>query len=141
MSTAHGLERASILNAGMVCLFLLMPLGVSANEIKSRSNILILMADDWNWPQSVGVKDPNIRLSTYDRLVREGVRFNNAFVAAQSCTPSRASMLTGMHPWQLETGVNLWSALPARFKTYADFLEESAARTGAGAPCCTRGET
>jgi N-sulfoglucosamine sulfohydrolase len=88
-------------------------------------NILILMADDWNWPHALQVDDPNIKTPTFDRIVREGVLFRNAFVASPSCTPSRASMLTGMHPWALETGVHLWGALPSKFQVYTDILEEA----------------
>lgn len=97
----------------------------SPDESLPRPNVLILMADDWNWPQSQGVSDRNLDTPTLDRIAREGVIFRNAFVDSPSCTPSRAALLTGMHPWQLETGVHLWGALPARFTTYTDLLEES----------------
>ena len=92
-------------------------------EPERPPNILILMADDWNWPQSENVSDPNLRTPTLDRIAAEGVRFSNAFVDSPSCTPSRAALLTGMHPWMLETGVHLWGALPAKFETYTDLLE------------------
>jgi uncharacterized sulfatase len=91
----------------------------------SRPNILILMADDWNYPQSQGLEDPNVQVPTFERIAREGVRFDNAFVNSPSCTPSRAALLTGRHPWQLETGVHLWGALPAKFETYPDLLERN----------------
>ncbi len=91
----------------------------------ARPNIVILMADDWNWPQSQDVVDPNLRTPTFDRIAAEGVRFRNAFVNSPSCTPSRAALLTGMHPWQLQTGVHLWGALDAEFDTYTDRLEEA----------------
>ncbi len=98
--------------------------GISA-PTTSRPNVLILMADDWNWPQSEEVDDPNLRTPTFDRIAAEGVRFRNAFVNSPSCTPSRAALLTGMHPWMLETGVHLWGALPAKFDTYTDMLEDA----------------
>ncbi len=96
-----------------------------APGLEARPNILILMADDWNWPQSAGVLDPNLRTPTFDRIAAEGVSFRHAFVNSPSCTPSRAAMLTGMHPWMLQTGVHLWGALPASFDTYTDALEEA----------------
>ena len=89
----------------------------------TRPNILILMADDWNWPHAEEVSDSNLKTPTFERIAREGIRFRNAFVSSPSCTPSRASLLTGLHPWQLETGVHLWGALPAKFQTYTDLLE------------------
>jgi len=90
-----------------------------------RPNILLMMADDWNWPHALEVDDPNILTPTFDRLAREGVRFRNAFVASSSCTPCRASLLTGKHPWTLETGVHLWGALPAKFEVFTDVLERA----------------
>jgi arylsulfatase A-like enzyme len=76
------------------------------------------MADDWNWPHSEGIFDPNIQTPTFDRIAREGVMFTNAFVASPSCTPCRASLLTGRHPWELETGVHLWGALLPESEIY-----------------------
>jgi N-sulfoglucosamine sulfohydrolase len=51
--------------------------------------------------------------------------FNNAYCSAPSCTPARASMLTGQDVWRLEEGFNLWGTLPAKFQVYTDLLEES----------------
>ena len=99
--------------------------GEPARVAGPRPNILILMADDWNWPQSQGTVDVNLRTPTFDRIAAEGVRFSNAFVNSPSCTPSRAAMLTGMHPWMLQTGVLLWGALPAEFPVYTDRLQEA----------------
>ncbi|HUS87566.1 MAG TPA: sulfatase [Bacteroidales bacterium] len=107
---------------------MLLPLCLDSCRSKSgdnRPNILILMADDWNYPQMTDIVDPNISMPTFDRLAEEGMTFENAFVSSPSCTPSRGSFLTGMHPWQLETGVNLWGALPARYKVFTDYLEEA----------------
>lgn len=106
--------------------FVLSGLSCSGNPQRDeRPNILILMADDWNWPHSAGVSDPNIETPTFDRVAEEGVLFRNAFVASPSCTPSRAALLTGMHPWQLETGVHLWGALPSKFEVFTDLLESA----------------
>ena len=63
----------------------------------SRPNILFIMSDDHaaHAVSSYGSKvnqTPNI-----DRLARDGVRFANAFVANSICTPSRATLLTGVY--------------------------------------------
>ena len=37
-----------------------------------------------------------------DRLAREGVKFDRAYTPTAKCSPSRAALLTGRYPWQLE---------------------------------------
>ena len=53
------------------------------------------------------------------------MRFNHAFVAAPSCSASRAAMLTGRWIYQLEEGANLWGSLPAKFDVYPDLLAQA----------------
>jgi N-sulfoglucosamine sulfohydrolase len=63
-----------------------------------RPNILLLIADDLGWRDLGCYGDRQIDTPNLDRLATEGARFTNAFVAAPSCSPSRASILTGQHP-------------------------------------------
>ncbi len=60
-----------------------------------RPNILFIFGDDWAWPDASCLGTPVVLTPTFDRLVHEGVLFRNAHVAAPSCSPSRASILTG----------------------------------------------
>ena len=90
-----------------------------------RPNILFCIADDWSWPHAGIYGDKTVRTPNFDRVAREGALFNNAFCAAPSCTPSRAAMLTGRTPHQLDEGGNLWGFLPNRFVTYPDALERA----------------
>ena len=62
----------------------------------SRPNILWIIMDD------VGVEWPCygeklIQTPHMDRLVREGVKFEQAFLTASVCSPSRSAMITGMY--------------------------------------------
>src|SRR4051812_30531134 len=81
-------------------------------QVPPRPNILVLIADDWAYPHAGAYGDTVVKTPTFDRIAREGVLFRNAFAAAPSCTPSRASLLTGRAVHQLEEGGNLWSFLP-----------------------------
>ncbi len=61
-------------------------------------NIVLLIADDLGWRDLGCYGGRQIRTPNLDGLAAEGVRFHNAFVAAPSCSPSRASIITGQHP-------------------------------------------
>ena len=100
---------------------------------RPRPNILFCIADDWSWPHASIAGDSVVQTPTFDRIAREGVLFENAFVTAPSCTPSRGSIVTGQWHWRLEEGGNLWSTLPAKFAVYPDLLEAAGYHVG-----CTR---
>jgi arylsulfatase A-like enzyme len=96
-----------------------------ASNISSRPNILFCIADDWGWPHAGAYDDPVVQTPTFDRLAREGILFDNAFVTAPSCTPCRNSILTGQFHWRLEEGANLWSTLHPRFPVFPLLLEDA----------------
>jgi N-sulfoglucosamine sulfohydrolase len=61
-----------------------------------RPNIVLLIADDVSHDFSCyggAAKTPNI-----DALASNGVLFENAYVTASSCSPSRCSIVTGRYP-------------------------------------------
>jgi arylsulfatase A-like enzyme len=64
----------------------------------TRPNIVLLVADDLGWRDLGCYGDPHVSTPNIDRLAQEGVRFTNAFVVASSCSPSRASLITGQYP-------------------------------------------
>ncbi len=90
-----------------------------------RPNILLALADDWSWPHASIAGAKVIKTPTFDRIAREGVMFTNAFVTAPSCTPSRASIVTGQYHWRLEEAANLHSTLDKKFQVYPDLLEKA----------------
>ena len=102
--------------------------GSSAKE--RPPNILFALADDWSWPHTSIASDRVVKTPTFDRVAREGVLFDSAFVSAPSCTPSRGAILTGQWHWRLEEGGNLWSTLPAKFEVYPDLLEQAGYHVG-----------
>ena len=97
---------------------------------KRLPNILFCLADDWSWPHASRAADEVVKTPTFDRVVREGVVFHNAFVTAPSCTPSRGSIVTGQWHWRLEEGGDLWGTLPAKFAVYPDLLEKAGYHVG-----------
>ncbi len=76
-------------------------------------NILFFFVDDWG--RYAGIysdpkhASPNDIINTphMDRIGREGVVFNNAFVPVSSCGPCRASLTTGRYFWNCGSGAFL----------------------------------
>jgi arylsulfatase A-like enzyme len=85
----------------------LLPNGEAAES--QRPNLVFFMADDWSFPHAGILGDPVVRTPHFDRVAREGILFENAFVSTPSCTPSRLSVLTGQHHWRLKEGDSLVS--------------------------------
>lgn len=95
-----------------------------------RPNILLALADDWSWPHASILGDKVVKTPNFDKIAREGVLFTNAFVTSPSCTPSRASILTGQYHWRLEESANLHSTLNKKFEVYPDLLEQAGYHIG-----------
>lgn len=110
----------------LFCLILVLNLvsmaDTQAAEKQKRPNILFAIADDWGWPHAGAYGDPVVKTPTFDRLAREGVLFQHAYVSSPSCTPSRGAILTGKYHWQLEAGANLHCIFPDKFETYPEVL-------------------
>jgi len=90
--------------------------------VSERPNIVFIIGDDVGWNDigcygNSGVKTPNI-----DRLANEGILFNNAFLTASSCSPSRCSIITGRYPHN--TGASeLHSPLPENQGLFPEILK------------------
>jgi arylsulfatase A-like enzyme len=68
-----------------------------------RPNVLLVLVDDMGF-SDIGCYGGEIRTPNIDRLAREGVRFSQFYNTAR-CSPSRASLLTGLHPHQTGIGI------------------------------------
>ena len=68
-----------------------------------RPNVLIILADDMGY-SDLGCYGGEISTPNIDRIASEGTRYRN-FYASPRCSPSRASLLTGLHPH--ETGIGI----------------------------------
>lgn len=89
----------------------LQPLPSPASKVEASPtnapDVFIVLTDDmgfadvgYHHPKGI---EPPIPTPTLDKISSEGVRFNT-FYGALSCTPARASLLTGLYPYN--TGFN-----------------------------------
>lgn len=72
---------------------------VNAND---RPNIVLIMVDDMGW-SNIGPYGGMVETPTLDRLARDGVRFDQFYNAARCC-PTRATLMTGLHPHEVGVG-------------------------------------
>lgn len=64
-----------------------------------KPNVLLITSED-NGPQLSCYDDPYAQTPNLDNLAREGIRFTNAYVTQAGCSPSRASIFTGLYTHQ-----------------------------------------
>jgi N-acetylglucosamine-6-sulfatase len=72
----------------------LLSLTASGADSTIRPNIIFILIDDL---RSDEVDYPFVKVLSIQRIAREGVRFQNAFIITPLCSPSRASYLTGQY--------------------------------------------
>ena len=95
-----------------------------------RPNILLIISDDQSWEHSSFAGYPAVKTPNFDRLARQGLYFERAYVAAPTCGASRASILTGRHIWGLESAALLWGYWPESIPSYQDLLAAAGYHTG-----------
>lgn len=62
-------------------------------------NILFITSDQQHW-NTLGCINPEVKTPHLDKLASEGTRFSRAYCPNPTCTPTRASLITGMYPSQ-----------------------------------------
>lgn len=63
----------------------------------ARPNVLFILCDDLRWDCLSVAGHPHLKTPYIDRLAREGVFFRNTFCTTSLCSPSRASILSGLY--------------------------------------------
>lgn len=101
----------------------------NANAQDEKPNILLITLDDMNWnsPASFGGKIPDLT-PTIDRMVSEGIKFENAYVQAPNCSPSRIVIQTGLYPHQ--SGNRGFYYVEDNIKTLPELLKDNGYFTG-----------
>ena len=64
---------------------------------QQRPNIIYIMSDDHDADAISAYNKQFIKTPNIDRIAKEGMKFNKAFVGNSICSPSRATLLTGQH--------------------------------------------
>lgn len=86
---------------------LLLPFSSTPAAGVERPNIVLIMADDLGF-SDLGCYGGEIQTPNLDRLAGAGMRFSQFYNCAL-CGPSRAALMTGLHPHQV--GISNWTGL------------------------------
>ena len=78
-----------------------LPIAIQAEE-KQRPNIIVILTDDMGY-SDLGCYGGVIKTPSLDKLANNGLRFTQFYNTGRSC-PTRASLLTGLHPHQAGIG-------------------------------------
>ncbi|MCC6487056.1 MAG: sulfatase [Candidatus Hydrogenedentes bacterium] len=95
ISRKEFLARAALGSAAMA----LSARGQEPPPSARRPNFLVILTDDLAY-RAVGYNNSAVKTPNLDRLAREGVIFDRAYIATPICAASRASLLTGVFPQQ-----------------------------------------
>ncbi|MBA7591871.1 Bifunctional sulfatase/alpha-L-rhamnosidase [subsurface metagenome] len=107
---------------------------VAKNSNSKKPNILVLISDDQRWDQLSYADNPlipQLKTPNMDKLARQGVYFNNAFVTTPICSVSRASIMTGKY--SCTHGMNHFNTSITKevlSKSYPALLHASGYKTG-----------
>ncbi|HEY5653216.1 MAG TPA: arylsulfatase [Pontiella sp.] len=82
----------------------MLSIGVFA-ESATQPNVVIIIGDDVGFGDVGAYGSKLIPTPNIDQLAAEGIRFTDGHCAGSTCTPSRYSMLTGIHAFRTGVGI------------------------------------
>ncbi|MCB1202693.1 MAG: sulfatase [Verrucomicrobiae bacterium] len=99
-------------------------------ELRALPNVIFIIADDLAWDDLSPFGHESIMTPNLQRLADGGMRFDRAFLTTSSCSPTRASLITGRFPHQTDAEQLHWP-VPKNQVTFVEKLREKGYWTGA----------
>ena len=94
-----------------------------------RPNVVYMLADDLGWSDISAHAGASLQTPGIDSLFRDGVELNQ-FMGWCVCSPTRAMLLTGRHPFRVGTGPEVGGELSLQETTIAEVFKSAGYRTG-----------
>jgi arylsulfatase A-like enzyme len=102
--------------------------GTQVRRSDRRPNVLFILTDDQRW-DAIGLAGSRyLKTPHIDRLGREGVHFKNAFCTTSLCSPSRATILSGLYA-HAHGVVNNFTEYPAALRSFPLVLQSQGYNT------------
>ncbi|MFW6308789.1 MAG: sulfatase [bacterium] len=93
----------------------------------TKPNVLLITSDQQHF-NTIGAFNSEIETPNLDRLVKEGTTFNRTYCPNPTCTPTRASIITGKYPSQHQA-YSLGTKLPEEEHTVGEDFQDNNYRT------------
>ena len=71
---------------------------ISTLQAADSPNVVLFIVDDASWNDYGCYGNPAACTPNVDALAEHGIHFNQAFLTASSCSPTRSSIITGQYP-------------------------------------------
>lgn len=110
--------------------WLLLLIAWISSAAEPRPNLVLIIADDLSAEDIGPYGNAKVQAPNLDRLAREGMRFDRAFVTTSSCSPSRSSLITGRYPHNTDAEQLHWP-LPGHHITFVQLLKQAGYYTAA----------
>lgn len=108
---------------------------VSGQELSTKPNIVLIVADDLGYGDLSCYGHPTIHTPRIDQLAQLGIKHTSFYTGSSVCTPSRASFMTGKYPIRAGLPGNLGPGSPGGLEkdqvTLAEKLKAVGYRTAA----------
>ncbi|MGA1531003.1 MAG: sulfatase [Kiritimatiellia bacterium] len=107
----------------LLCFLLASATAVVVEADSGQPNIILLLSDDHSYPNLGCYGDQTARTPNLDRLAAQGMRFDRAYTAAPQCVPSRASIMAGRHPVDIDMS-RFSASMEMTIPTFAETLSD-----------------
>ncbi len=104
-------------------------LGSLAATAAERPNIVLLMGDDHGWDETGYNGHPYLKTPVLDAMAAGGLRLDRFYSGGASCSPTRATVITGRHHHRSGTFAPGWSVRPQEIGV-ARLLRDAGYATG-----------
>ena len=90
-----------------------------------RPNVILFIADDVSWNDYGCYGNEAARTPNIDALALHGLRFDEAYLTASSCSPSRSSIITSRYPHNNGKAAELHLAIDGELPWFPTLLREA----------------
>ncbi|MEM7698243.1 MAG: sulfatase [Verrucomicrobiota bacterium] len=112
----------------VVCFLLVSLSVVKVYSETERPNILVILTDDHRYDALGFLEHPFLETPNLDRMARGGAHLKNAVVTTSLCSPSRASILTGLYTHHHGV-VDNYNPIPEGLVYFPKYLQEAGYET------------